>query len=203
MRTSGARHQNRPLLFSDGDDYVARNDTAHYLDFAAHRRSAELAVQFGLGLLSLRRAGTRRDHSSHPRADGKAITPITSTKKIGNSAPATDASSPDAIPLTPLTASDVRLSLAARRRCGLHNKRPRSGRSGVSDRSSTRSRADSCSSRARETWSGICGSLLTARFGRRTPARRVRWRPSALRHINRRISGASFPAGTPRSGRRR
>ena len=96
----------RPPLFSDGDDYVARNDTAHYLDFAAHRRSPVLAVQFGVGLLSLRRAGTRRDHPSHPRADGTAVTPITLAKKIGNSVPASDASALDAIHLTSLTASD-------------------------------------------------------------------------------------------------
>src|ERR1700755_430615 len=60
-------------LFSDGGDYVARNDTADYLDFAPHRRPSVLALQLRLGLLPVRRARPRHHHHSHPLALGKAI----------------------------------------------------------------------------------------------------------------------------------
>src|SRR4030095_12295213 len=123
-------------------------------------------------------------------------------QQIGNSAPATDASVPARIPVVPVTEIDVRRSLAARRRCGPSTTRD-PGRDGPGSQTGAGRARIGCSGRAKETWLGTCGSRLTARCGRRTPARRVRWRPSALRHINRRISGASFPAGTPKSGRRR
>jgi hypothetical protein len=88
----------------------------------------------------------------------------------------------------PVTEIDVRRSLAARRRCGPSTTRD-PGRDGPGSQTGAGRARIGCSGRAKETWLGTCGSRLTARFGRRTPARRVRWRPSALRHINRRISG--------------
>src|SRR5262249_8852289 len=62
-----------PVVFLDGDDDVAWNDTAHYLNSAPHRRPSHVALQLGLGLLSLQRARPRSHHHPHPRVTGKVL----------------------------------------------------------------------------------------------------------------------------------
>src|SRR5262249_26807056 len=48
-------------------------DSAHYLDFAPHRRPPDLALQLRLGLLPFRRVRTHRHHPYHPLAHGTAL----------------------------------------------------------------------------------------------------------------------------------
>src|SRR5262249_29899259 len=62
-----------PVVFLDGDDDDAWNDTAHYLNSAPHRRPSHVALQLGLGLLSLQRARPRSHHHPHPRVTGKVL----------------------------------------------------------------------------------------------------------------------------------
>src|SRR5262249_52152925 len=141
---------------------VAWNDTAHYLDSASHRRSSHVALQLGLGLLPLQRARPRCHHHPHPRAAGKVLELSAATRDHGIlSAREWTRLSTDR---APLCCSGPLASIM---------KRPRSRRSGVSDRSCTRSHANDRSSRAMETWLGICGSLVSAAIKpghRRAPA---------------------------------
>src|SRR5262245_15214445 len=59
--------------FLKGGNYVTWNDSSYHLDFDPHRRPPDLALQFWLGLLSLRRTGPRGYHPSHSRAAGKGL----------------------------------------------------------------------------------------------------------------------------------
>jgi hypothetical protein len=103
-----------------------------------------------LGLLSLQRARARSHHHPHPRVTGKVLEVFAARRDQGIlSAREWTRRSTDRAPV-----------------CGSGGwqaliKRPRSRRSGVSDRSCTRSHADDRSSRAMETWLGICGSLVS------------------------------------------
>src|SRR5262249_24356003 len=146
-----------PRCFLDGDDDVARNDTAHYLDSAPHRRPSHVALQLRLGLLSLERPRPRSHHHPHPRAAVKVLELSAATRDQGI-----------------LSARGWTLLTTDRGRCAVQDlwqalikrprsliKRPRSRRSGASDRSCTRSHANDRSSRTMETWSGTCGSLVS------------------------------------------
>ena len=57
-----------------GERHVTRYHSCHYSYFAAARRIADVALQFGLGLLSLGRRWSRRRHFADPSADGQDLT---------------------------------------------------------------------------------------------------------------------------------
>jgi hypothetical protein len=86
MRISTARPVRPRRWFLNGRHYVARNHSAHHLDFDPRRRPPDLALQFRLGLLSRGRARSCAHHPSHSRAARKVVGPRTARGPLARDA---------------------------------------------------------------------------------------------------------------------
>jgi len=60
-------------IIQQENNYVVRHHPAHHIGAAAHRSDTKLALQHGVGLLSLQRNRDHSDHRPHPRADGTTL----------------------------------------------------------------------------------------------------------------------------------